>query len=307
MYQVKVDWAPAYELLSSMHAYLGRADRKIMDLGASWAKSVQQQLRPDIAAELAIYKDASPAHAAELLVWLCPEERDAAGFVYWVGALSPGELYEYLAPYVLDKHAPLLRNLPAQISTLARLLTAWEEQYFRGLNPAILDGLAAGAAAKRALVKTMAPRELVELATGGIDYRPAPDVETVLLVPQYHYRPWNVYALYRGLKVYLYPVDAVTPAPGTPTPGLLRLTRTLADESRLRILRFLADGPRTFTDVVGFTGLAKGTVHHHMVALRAAGLVRVHESDDGTVSYSLRPRALDDLGQRLGEYLKRDS
>ena len=39
-----------------------------------------------------------------------------------------------------------------------------------------------------------------------------------------------------------------------------------------------------------------------MVALRAAGLVRVHEVGDKT-TYSLRPEALDDLGDRLCGYL----
>jgi len=74
--------------------------------------------------------------------------------------------------------------------------------------------------------------------------------QTVLLVPQYHYRPWNLYALFAELKVYEYPVDALPTAPEDPPPALLRLTRALADENRLRILRFLAGGRRSFTEVV---------------------------------------------------------
>lgn len=125
----------------------------------------------------------------------------------------------------------------------------------------------------------------------------------MLLVPQFHHRPWNVFQDYRDLRVIQYPADALPAVPGEPPPGLLRLTRALSDESRLRILRFLATGPRSFTDVVQFMGLAKSTVHHHMVVLRAAGLVRVHDRGDVT-TYSLRPGAVDELGDRLHTFFQ---
>lgn len=60
---------------------------------------------------------------------------------------------------------------------------------------------------------------------------------------------------------------------------------------------------RSFTDVVRKTGLAKSTVHHHLVALRASGLVRVHHDAANAVGYSLRAGALDDLDARLTSFL----
>jgi DNA-binding IclR family transcriptional regulator len=72
-------------------------------------------------------------------------------------------------------------------------------------------------------------------------------------------------------------------------------------------LRFLATGPRSFTDVVQVMGLAKSTVHHHMVVLRAAGLVRVHHGGEkATTAYSLRPGAVDQLRDMLRAYLPRE-
>src|SRR5207253_2672019 len=35
-YRVEVDWAPAYELLVSLKAYLSRPEQKILELGAGW-------------------------------------------------------------------------------------------------------------------------------------------------------------------------------------------------------------------------------------------------------------------------------
>ena len=57
--------------------------------------------------------------------------------------------------------------------------------------------------------------------------------------------------------------------------------------------------------MVQFSGLAKSTVHHHLVVLRSAGLVRVHAYQGGglTDTYSLRPHALDDLDRRLRAFL----
>ena len=302
-YRVEVDWAPAYELLVSLKAYVSRPEQKILELGAGWARGVRQQLQPELAADLASADALPDVHVPDLLVRQCPGERDVAGYLHWLGALSLGELYERLAPYVLEGCAPLPRDLGAVRDRYVRLLEGWHEQYFRLVDPAILSGLAADAAAKRALVGAMAPDALVEAATCGVHYMSQPGPELVLLVPQYHFRPWNVFQDYRGLRVIQYPADALPAAAGAPPPGLLRLTRALSDESRLRILRFLATGPRSFTDVAQFMDLAKSTVHHHMVVLRAAGLVRVHDSGDVT-SYSLRLAAVDELGDRLHAFLQ---
>jgi DNA-binding transcriptional ArsR family regulator len=153
----------------------------------------------------------------------------------------------------------------------------------------------------------MAPEALVETATCGVHFMPRSGPELVLLVPQYHYRPWNLYDSYRGMRLFEYPAEALPAVPGEPPPGLLRLTGALSDESRLRILHFLAAGPRSFSDVVQVMGLAKSTVHHHMVVLRAAGLVRVYDSGEkAATSYSLRPGAVDQLRDMLHAYLPQE-
>ncbi len=303
MYRVEVDWAEAYEIIASLRAYVATREHKTLEIGEKWVKDVRARITPAFTAELAASKELPLVKKLEVLVWQCPSERDASSFVRWLADLSPGAVYELAAPYTSPDSMALLRDLGAQRDQLAHLLQAWDEQYFHAANKAILDGLAADAAAKRALLTVMAPDALAEAATGGVYLAPIADVDVVVLVPQYHYRPWNLYGMHGRVRINLYPADALPPAPGEPPPDLLRLTRALADESRLRILRFLATDPRGFTDVVHDSGLAKSTVHHHLVALRAAGLVRVHDDGNGPVTYSLRPRALQELGERLGSYL----
>jgi DNA-binding transcriptional ArsR family regulator len=305
MYRVEIDWAPAYELLVSVKAFAGRREHKTLDLGAAWVRAVREQLTSELAAELSSSNALECIKLLDLLVWRCPDDRSATGFLTWLGARSAGELYEYLAPYL----SPIVR-LPSDLGALrdrsVRLLSAWEEQYFRQLDPAILIGLEEEAETKRLLAATMPPDELAELAMSGVRLAPETNPPLVLLVPQYHYRPWNLFVSAEGMRFVEYPADVLPSPPGEPPPHMMRLARALSDESRLKILRLLTAGPLSFTEVVAATGLSKSTVNHHMVMLRASGLVRVEDTASKTVSYVLRLDAVDDLADQLHGYLKRD-
>ena len=68
MYRVEVDWAPAYELLVSLKAYVSRPEQKILELGVGWARGVRQQLQPELAAELASADALADVHVPDLLV-----------------------------------------------------------------------------------------------------------------------------------------------------------------------------------------------------------------------------------------------
>ena len=307
-YRVDVDWAPMYEALMSLQAFANKPDRKILEAGEAWVKATREQLTPELVADLA---DLAAADQYDTLSWLdllvrqCPGERDVDGFLRWLPALSPGELYERMAPFAGDGYAVLPRDAGAMRDEAAHLIARWHEGYFRHIDAAILEGLRAAAIAARARADVMAPLEAVEHATNGVRYLPEPPPDLVVLIPQYHYRPWSVFNHYQGLHIIGYPVDALPPAPGAPPPPLPRLTRALSDESRLRILRFLASEPRGFTEIVRFSGLAKSTVHHHMVILRAAGLVRVlvRQCGDSAETYALRPHAIDTVGEQLRAFL----
>ena len=54
---------------------------------------------------------------------------------------------------------------------------------------------------------------------------------------------------------------------------LLRFFKALAHESRLRLLGFLAQRPRTVQELAGLLGLTEPTTSHHLGLLRQAGLV----------------------------------
>jgi DNA-binding transcriptional ArsR family regulator len=304
-YRVEVDWAPAHELMVSLGAYLSRREHKTLDLGPEWVRNVRRRLTPELAADLAAERENRSLGLIELLVQFVPGERTVDAFLHWLAEVSAGELYELAMPYLPDDLIAELRGFDRERAV--RILSAWNEQYFRHIDPAILRGLEVEASARRALIGTMPAIDLVEQATFGLVFVPDPVVDVVVLIPQYHYRPWNLYFQCNRLWRFTYPADVLPPAPGEPPSTVLRAARVLSDASRLRILRFLARGPASFTEVARFSGLSKSTVHHHMVALRAAGLVRVRQTSIAKhFSYSLRMSAIDEFGESLRAYLREE-
>jgi DNA-binding transcriptional ArsR family regulator len=305
--RLAVDWAPAYELVLSLICFVTFPKHNLLELGEGWAREVRSRLPADLAVSLQRKNVAAALNLKEddlllLLVRTCPGDRDAASFIRWLSRLNAGEAYEAVGPRLRDTGPRLPRDFANWRDRCVSVLHTWQDAYFDGIDPAILTGL--WAEANRLSSHLVGPPQaVVERVTNGIYVEPTPEPLTVTLVPQYHQRPYNHDAMEQGGLIILYPADICPVSPDHPPAGLLRVTRALSDESRLRMLRFLADGTRTLSELARFTGLTQPTVHHHLVQLRAAGLVRAHVQGAGSRRYSLRPRALDQLRNQLTDYL----
>jgi DNA-binding transcriptional ArsR family regulator len=320
-YQVQVVWHPAHELLTSLHAYVSPPLHKVAELGAAWRKSVKQNLPSGYAdrlAELAGTRQLGVAcWLAFAVLWSWQTEPQSASqsvddFLTWAESLSTGDLYTRTVEQLpqiegaqAEAFAELTADLQAHRQTMVALLRGWYEGYFRTVDPEILAALGRDAAAQSKRASTAHPRELIESITRGMVVSPGPEIDTIALIPQYHAQPWNTFEHLRRTIAICYPVEALPPAPGDPSPRLLRLTRALDDASRLRILRYIAAAPRGFSEIVAELGLAKSTIHHHLVLLRAAGLVRVETSMGQSYDsrYSLSPAGLDELVPELRRFL----
>lgn len=299
---LQIDWAPSHELVVSFRAYGDRKLHKTLDAGTAWARQVDSLFSREFAsrAEALVCEAGFPIS----LVSRCPGKGDPETFLAWLASLSPGELYEMLSEIVPGGKLHALGNLGALRDRYHEALSLWNERYFRTVDPAILAGLAAEAEARREAAASTNTLDLVEQVTGGIRLEEPGPVSSVLLVPHYHFRPLNLIDWDGAHAEISYPCDPLPLAPGEVPRALRRMVKALDDDSRLQILRFLARGPAAFTDVVAAAGLAKSTVHHHLVALRTAGLVLVHKRADNTDRYSLRPESLDQLGPGLRAFLE---
>jgi len=122
------------------------------------------------------------------------------------------------------------------------------------------------------------------------------------MVPSFVNRPLVTYYEFGETMVIVYPVadESVTAETDAPPLRLVRLSKALGDEKRLRILRALAEGEKTLMELAETFGVAKTTMHHHMIVLRSAGLVSVGV---GSKRYRLRTETVPDVGSLLSGYL----
>jgi DNA-binding transcriptional ArsR family regulator len=157
-------------------------------------------------------------------------------------------------------------------------LGGWYREVFERRAEATAEPLARDAAEKASLVGTVSLERLVELATHGLELRAEPWVRRVVLVPHVSMRPWNVMSADGSDMIVCYPIadESLDGDVSSPPPQIVRFHRALGDEKRLRILkRLVSREPATLQDLADAAGLAKSTAHHHLVILRAAGLVKV--------------------------------
>ncbi len=109
---------------------------------------------------------------------------------------------------------------------------------------------------------------LVLEATNGYALEDDPSVRRILLLPSFWLRPWIVVDQLHdvGTLVLSTPVaDAFVTLPAeVPPPSLLKLTKALADEGRLKLLRRMTTGPISLGEATEQLGVAKATAHHHL-------------------------------------------
>jgi DNA-binding transcriptional ArsR family regulator len=168
--------------------------------------------------------------------------------------------------------------------------------------PTILPILERDAEAKRQLLRELPLDRFIPTSTNGVEFAPRPGIDRIVMIPSFVTRPLVSYLELGEALLIVYPVadESVSADTDAPPLRLVRLSKALGDEKRLRILRALAEGDRTLLELAEMFGVAKTTMHHHMIVLRSAGLVSVGV---GQKRYRLRTETVPDVGALLSGYL----
>lgn len=305
-YQVEVDFAPIYECVSSLNAFFTKQNHGAIDGGKAWVREVQDLFAPVTLHKMRETYKMLEDFSLSPFIWNCPGPRSSAAFLDWFEGLSTGQLFEISA----DCGQSVPSNLQELRNLASEMLREWDLRYFSHTDPAIVKGLEQEALSLKPRVNETNGMEVYEQTTGGMRLYPNDTMRRAVLIPQYHSRPLVNSSIFEAIIFTSYSCDIIPQAEGYPAPQLLRITRALADETRLRILRLLTHKQMTFTEIVREIALSKSTIHYHLIALRAAGLIIVHCRPKGVdykfVEYSLRREALDDLPFRIGGYLGPD-
>ncbi|MCA1588246.1 MAG: helix-turn-helix domain-containing protein [Chloroflexi bacterium] len=181
-------------------------------------------------------------------------------------------------------------------------LEEWAERVWGPESPTIMPILERDAEAKREIVRELPMEAFIEAAANGVEFVPRPGIDRVVMVPSFVNRPLVSHTEFGEVLLIVYPVadESISAFSDSPPLRLVRLSKALGDEKRLRILRALAEGERTLMELAETFGVAKTTMHHHMIILRSAGLVSVGV---GSKRYRLRTETVPDLGALLSAYL----
>ncbi len=164
---------------------------------------------------------------------------------------------------------------------LIKVMNSWYQEIVRKSEQETKVILEKDYQSKKEKQQKVSSEELVQWATGGVTYTPEPSVHTVLLIPQYIYRPWNIEADIEGTKVFYYPVSNESVSPSDrymPDYFLVQKYKALGDEVRLKMVKMLFEHPRTLQDMTEKLDIGKSTIHHHLKILRAAKLVEIIDS-----------------------------
>ncbi|HJP70616.1 MAG TPA: metalloregulator ArsR/SmtB family transcription factor [Candidatus Limnocylindria bacterium] len=181
-------------------------------------------------------------------------------------------------------------------------LQDWYERVWKPESLTIMPIVERDADAKRALVRELPIDRFITTATNGVEFAPRPGIDRVVMVPSFVNRPTVTYYEFGEALIIIYPVadESVSADSDAPPLRLVRLSKALGDEKRLRVLRALADGEKTLMELADMFGVAKTTMHHHMIVLRSAGLISVGV---GSKRYRLRQETVPDVGALLSGYL----
>jgi DNA-binding transcriptional ArsR family regulator len=206
----------------------------------------------------------------------------------------------YYAGRAADSLATVLPLTPRQtkrrfVDALRRSLEVFEPH-----EGELVARLEEDAARRRTAASASSPESVIASATGGYIYEPEPEFRRVVLIPHFAAGPSLLLCQHRDARVICHPAQDETGAGADVDARLVRLGKALSDPARVRIVRRLVRGESSLGELAEVAGLAKSTAHHHLAALRAAGLVSLRGNARG-YWYTLRVESATDAHSLLSD------
>jgi DNA-binding transcriptional ArsR family regulator len=289
-YRVEFEFSPLYELVNSLELFLNRKSMKHVELGQEWIIDVERKLEMS-GLTIGNTKELPCLSYLFLLIWQSPEKEEVQSFIKWLHTLQPGSIYEKLSPYISESLPTDLTNIRDRYIELIKI---WDSVYFSKLNPDIMDALRESVLIQQK-IKYGDPISYVEQISGGLRIGAYAGLEQVIMIPTYHTNPLIVSRKLKNTVQVMYPID-LPEVDHAPSKRLVRLTKALADENRLKILKLVYNNPMTFTEILQHFDVSKSTVHHHVMLLRTAGLISAyHTGECCSETFVYRPTGMEEL------------
>lgn len=301
-YKVSIDVSMVYELLGSFMIYATRKWTDNLDIGKQLITEMDERLSQHVRVQFSGARSWPLADYDVLyaLIMLRGEHQEIPDFLGWIESSPVEELHGLLQPHLPS----LTRDETSRIrENYTPLMKLWYEHYFSEVEPELYHLLEEDAEEKRMLLPKMDDENLIEYASSGVILDNVPQ-ENVVLFPGTHFRPINTYCFYDNVLLLQYPIDIPEEDEDEPPVVLLRMTEALADPERLRLLRYIADEPKAVSEMASELGQPYEQLMHHLMILRAAGLLRSHLKSENNERFSLRPDGAAELQMFLETYIR---
>ena len=193
-------------------------------------------------------------------------------------------------------------ELQADISGIVELWAA-------AVSPAFAERAATLTArdveAKERLFRDTPTQEALRVATNGVEVDPTGWASEIVVVPTVALRPFIAPVEQEATLLLVCSVgdEAFDDDPAAPPRRLVQAAAALGDELRLRILRELAGGEATASQLATRLGVDRTSLHHHLGILRSAGLVAMKAQGVQSWRYSLRVDGVATASEALAGYL----
>lgn len=179
---------------------------------------------------------------------------------------------------------------------LLSALRCYHDAFFAEEEVRIRPRLEEALARAQELSTSFALPELLEELSQGVRFEKQWGHKAVVLAPTFWATPLLIFGhISADKEIILFggrPSDASL-IPGDVVPDALhQALKALADPTRLRILRYLTDEPRTPAELARMLRLRAPTVIHHLDALRLARMVVITLEPEGK-RYAIRPGAIE--------------
>ncbi|MBC8508049.1 MAG: winged helix-turn-helix transcriptional regulator [Anaerolineales bacterium] len=216
----------------------------------------------------------------------------------------------------LTKKAESILDLWLDLSTFGEryfaALQTYRDVFFAEEEERIQPALQVALQIAQQWAKELTFEMMIERVSRGVRFEEGLDVAELVMVPSYWITPLVVNKeLAEGNKqLFLFGArpedDSLVPGAQVPD-GMLRTLKTLADPTRLRILRYLSQETMSPAQLARRLRLRAPTVTHHLSALRLAGLVYLTLGEKKGKLYTTRFEAISGTFSTLEEFLSENS
>lgn len=303
-YHVIIRYKPVFEFMSSLHTFICRKSHKKIELSHSWVRQTEAMLSQELCSLLHEWRLDDEWKYAYLLLELddinTPED-----YIYFLENTSDKGLLEQFQSLCKQWNYEVPEFEMSLFRTRYKeLFSEWNEQYFKHIDPAICQALQEEYVKRSMEQKQKSAESILDETTRGLMFGKTEGLDRIVLIPQYHFQPLQLFWHYGNTIVCHYAAPIYLGDDSIISPQDLRVLRSLGEKNRLKILKYLHKGPRSFIEIVRHLELSKGITHDHISKLRSAGLLYAHFDGEQLVEYSIRSHALRQIEKNLLHYIE---